>query len=75
MTNVVLLTGAIGGIGRAIINRLAAKGYAVLAGNIAVDKKLNGKSDPEAPAGATVVLQHLDVTDTKSCEAAVKAAL
>ena len=75
MTNVVLLTGAIGGIGRAIINRLAAKNYAVLAGDIAVDKKLNGKRDPVAPAGSTVVLQHLDVTNSKSCEAAVKAAL
>ncbi|MGD9536819.1 MAG: SDR family NAD(P)-dependent oxidoreductase [Alphaproteobacteria bacterium] len=75
MDNVVLVTGATGGIGRAIINRLVAEGYAVLAGDIAVNKRQNGKPDPLAPKGSTVALQHLDVTDTKSCEAAVKAAL
>lgn len=75
MTNVVLLTGAVGGIGRAIINRLTAEGYAVLAGDVAVSKRMNGKPDPEAPKGAKVVLQQLDVTSAKSCEAAVKAAL
>jgi 3-oxoacyl-[acyl-carrier protein] reductase len=75
MSYVVLLTGAIGGIGRAIINRLATDGHAVLAGDIAVPRRQSGRPDPAAPAGATVVLQHLDVTDTRSCKAAVEAAL
>jgi 3-oxoacyl-[acyl-carrier protein] reductase len=75
MDNVVLVTGATGGIGRAIINRLAAEGLAVLAGDIAVNKRQNDRPDPLAPKDSTVVLRHLDVTDAKSCEAAVTAAL
>jgi len=74
MTDVVLLTGATGGIGRAIIGRLVSAGYAVLAGDISVPKALNGKPDPETKDG-TVVLKTLDVTSTRSCKAAVNAAL
>ena len=74
MTEVVLLNGAAGGIGRAIISRLVDSGYAVLAGDMNVPKALNGKPDPETKNG-TVVLKTLDVTSTKSCKAAVTAAL
>lgn len=74
MTDVAIVTGATGGIGRAINRRLVEAGYAVLAGDIGVPKRLHGKPDPETKDG-TVVLQTLDVTSTRSCKAAVGAAL
>jgi 3-oxoacyl-[acyl-carrier protein] reductase len=73
MSDVVVLTGATGGIGRSIITCLVREGYAVLAGDLGVPKKLHGKPDPETKDG-TVVLQTLDVRSRRSCAAAAKAA-
>ncbi len=73
MTDVVILTGATGGIGRAIIARLVADGYAVLAGDLNVTKAQHGKQDRKTKDG-TVILQTLDVRSRRSCNAAAKAA-
>jgi 3-oxoacyl-[acyl-carrier protein] reductase len=71
MTDVVLLTGGTGGIGRAICARLAAAGSAVLAGDV-------GVSDPPAAvspaAPGDVVDFPMDVRRDESVEAAVRAA-
>jgi len=71
MTDVVLLTGGTGGIGRAITSRLVGAGYAVLAGDVIV-----GSDSERADSYAgTVVEQVLDVRLPESVQAAVKAAL
>jgi len=71
MTDVALVTGGTGGIGRAICARLSGAGYAVLAGDVGVDEA------PEAvsPAAAGEVLDYpMDVRSDESVEAAVDAA-
>jgi 3-oxoacyl-[acyl-carrier protein] reductase len=71
MTDVVLVTGGTGGIGRAICARLTDAGYAVLAGDV-------GVADPPAeiaPAGPGEVLDHpMDVRSDDSVQASVRAA-
>jgi NAD(P)-dependent dehydrogenase (short-subunit alcohol dehydrogenase family) len=70
MADVAIVTGGTGGIGRAICDRLAASGYAVLAGDVAVDRTPDAV---EAEAGS--VLDHpMDVTSNESVRAAVGAA-
>jgi len=71
MTDVALVTGGTGGIGRAICARLAASGYAVLAGD--VDAAAPGRD--ASPAAPGEVLEHaMDVCSDESVEAAVHAA-
>ncbi|MBE7699258.1 SDR family oxidoreductase [Oerskovia sp. Sa1BUA8] len=53
---VALVTGAAGGIGAAVADALAARGYVVVAGD------LDGPATPVRPAGAVVPVR-LDVTD------------
>ncbi len=71
MTDVALVTGGTGGIGRAICGRLAASGYAVLAGDVGVSSAEHRPS----PAVPGEVLEHeMDVRSDESVEAAVHAA-
>jgi NAD(P)-dependent dehydrogenase (short-subunit alcohol dehydrogenase family) len=71
MTDVVLLTGGTGGIGRAICARLSGTGLAVLAGDVGV----TGPGGPVAAAVAGEVRDYpMDVRSDESVEAAVAAA-
>lgn len=71
MTEVALVTGGTGGIGRAICARLAGAGWAVLAGDVGVTEPL-GQISPAAPGD---VLDHpMDVRSDESVEAAVRSA-
>jgi len=71
MTDVALVTGGTGGIGRAICTRLVGAGYAVLAGDIGVTDR-PGAISPASPGD---VLDHpMDVRSDESVEAAVQAA-
>lgn len=70
VTDIALVTGGTGGIGRAICNRLAKEGYAVLAGDISVVT-----SEEPSPAGPGAILDYpMDVTAQESVDAAVAAA-
>src|SRR5271165_1636976 len=71
MTDVALVTGGTGGIGRAICARLSSCGYAVLAGDLGVSSPAPGAS-PSAPGD--VVDHPMDVRSDDSVEAAVHAA-
>lgn len=72
MTDVALVTGGTGGIGRAICSRLMEAGYAVLAGDIAVD----AAEEPGGEVGpGTVVDYPMDVGSSESVESAVAAAV
>ena len=68
---VALLTGAASGIGRAVTQRLAAEGAAVLA----VDVNADGLAETAATAGETVTTHVADVTDRAACFGAVDAAV
>jgi NAD(P)-dependent dehydrogenase (short-subunit alcohol dehydrogenase family) len=71
MTDVALVTGGTGGIGRAICARLSGAGYAVLAGDVGV----NDPPEAVSPAAAGDVLDYpMDVRSDESVEAAVQAA-
>ena len=65
MTRVALVTGAAGGQGWAIVKRLRAKGYSVVAGDLRVTE----------PGDDAVLGIRLDVTDQAQWEAAVAAAV
>ncbi|HEV8419803.1 MAG TPA: SDR family oxidoreductase [Actinomycetota bacterium] len=70
VTDVALVTGGTGGIGRAICNRLAKEGYAVLAGDISVTT-----AEEPSPAGPGAIVEYpMDVTSQGSVDAAVAAA-
>ena len=70
MTDVAIVTGGTGGIGRAICDRLASSGYAVLAGDLAV-----GGTPAAGAADAGSVREHpMDVGSNHSVRAAVEAA-
>ena len=72
MTDVALVTGGTGGIGRAICARLAGAGYAVLAGDVGVG---DPPAETVAPAAAGDVVDYpMDVRSDASAEAAVQAA-
>jgi NAD(P)-dependent dehydrogenase (short-subunit alcohol dehydrogenase family) len=72
MTDVALVTGGTGGIGRAICARLAGAGYAVLAGDVGVG---DPPSEALAPAAAGDVVDYpMDVRYDASAEAAIQAA-
>ena len=71
MTDVALVTGGTGGIGRAICARLADAGWAVLAGDVGVSEPL-GEIGPAAPGD---VRDHpMDVRSDESVDEAVGAA-
>ena len=72
MKTIALVTGGEGGIGRAINRRFNEAGYTVLSADVTVDPAENGTRHDDMPG--EVVLQFLDVTDAKSCEAACEAA-
>ena len=72
MKAIALVTGGQGGIGRAIDRRLSEVGYTVVSADSTVDPANNGALRDDMPG--EVVLQHLDVTDRASCEAAAEAA-
>src|SRR2546430_16361212 len=71
MADVALVTGGIGGIGRAIDARLTQEGYIVVAGDVGV---ASGASPPGAVQPGTVVELNMDVTSPESVDAAVAAA-
>lgn len=71
---VVLVTGATGGIGRAICRRLAAEGAAVAVTDVDVRacEEFAAELAGEQAAGGTVLGSALDVTETESWRAAVE---
>ena len=69
-----LVTGAASGIGRATAERLASEGARVLACDIN-EQLLREEVAKLAGAGLAVTAQALDVSDSKSCAAAVAAAV
>jgi len=69
---IAMVTGGQGGIGRAVDRRLNETGYTVLSADVTVDPADNRNVHDDMPG--EVVLQHLDVTDPASCEAACVAA-
>jgi 3-oxoacyl-[acyl-carrier protein] reductase len=71
---VAIVTGAGGGIGRAIVTRLAGDGFAVVAGDID-PSSLGDLADDPALSGRAVRTVTLDVTQPSSTDAAVAAAL
>jgi len=71
LADVAVVTGGTGGIGRAICDRLVASGYAVLAGDLAVDV---APPVPEDAVAGTVVDHPMDVTSNESVRAAIEAA-
>ena len=72
MKQIAMVTGGQGGIGRAVDRRLNETGYTVLSADVTVDPADNRNVRDDMPG--EVVLQHLDVTDPASCEAACVAA-
>ena len=72
MKQIAMVTGGQGGIGRAVDRRLNETGYTVLSADVTVDPADNRNVHDDMPG--EVVLQHLDVTDPASCEAACVAA-
>lgn len=72
MKKIAMVTGGQGGIGRAVDRRLNEAGYTVLSADVTVDPADNRNARDDMPG--EVVLQHLDVTDPASCEAACVAA-
>jgi 3-oxoacyl-[acyl-carrier protein] reductase len=71
LTDVALVTGGTGGIGRAICSRLAKEGWAVMAGDVAV----TSAEEPREVGPGTVVDYPMDVTDGESVDRAVAAAV
>ncbi len=71
MTNVALVTGGTGGIGRAICARLCEAGYSVLAGDVTVTGRPGAISAAEP---GDVLGYPMDVCSDESVEAAVQAA-
>jgi 3-oxoacyl-[acyl-carrier protein] reductase len=67
VTDVALVTGGTGGIGRAICSRLAKEGWAVMAGDVAV----MSAGEPNETGPGTVVDYPMDVTDGDSVDRAV----
>jgi len=67
MTEIALVTGGAGGIGRAICRRLVQAGYAVVAGDVTVGP---GPGDPRPAQPGDVIDQVLDVQSLESIEAA-----
>jgi len=72
MADVAVVTGGTGGIGRAICDRLVESGYAVLAGDLAVDRPPMG---PDRAASGGVLDHPLDVTSSYSVRTAMEAAV
>lgn len=70
MSDIVLLTGGTGGIGRAIAARLVESGYAVVAGDLEVRDRAAQSGDGPLAAG-TIVERHLDVRSSESINALV----
>ena len=72
MTNVAIVTGGTGAIGRAICNRLAASSYAVLSGDVA---DVSAGNDPRGPVDPGAVVDYpMDVTSEESVATAVDVA-
>lgn len=71
MTDVAIVTGGAGGIGRAINRRLAREGYTVVAGDLA---EAIAKDDPASDEGP-IVAAEMDVRDQASVDAAVASAV
>ncbi len=69
MTNIAVVTGGTGGIGREICLRLVADGFQVLAGDIGVAPADNGAPATDICEG--VFLHHLDVTSEESAKACI----
>ncbi|MEG6509179.1 SDR family oxidoreductase [Methyloligella sp. 2.7D] len=68
-TNIALVTGGTGGIGKEINRRLLADGYKIVAADMTVPEELSGKQDPEQPEG--VLLYRMDVRDSESVDACI----
>ncbi|MFF4253903.1 SDR family NAD(P)-dependent oxidoreductase [Streptomyces sp. NPDC001663] len=65
----VVVTGAYGGIGRALVTDLLEQGAQVVAADIVADKgPWSGSPDPE-----NLLSHHVDISDWRSCEALAKA--
>ena len=65
----VVVTGAYGGIGRALVTDLLEKGARVVAADIVADGPWSGDSDPE-----NLLSHRVDISDPRSCDELARAA-
>jgi NAD(P)-dependent dehydrogenase (short-subunit alcohol dehydrogenase family) len=65
-----IVTGGAQGLGKAMARRLAEAGAAVLIGDLRIEQAKAAAAELSARYGGKVIAAHLDVTDTRSIEAA-----